>query len=436
MRHRSVYGVLVLLALAPFNFAQKRPVLQYTTDELEAVQAVQKNLPKNVPHILDVGDPVQYRYVKALYRIHGASPERYPRLHKQLEDAYAKRRGGRTSPPRPAPGWDRDIDPAASSHGMTSQGGGSSINPMNIIAFMANTGSNVTTSMLSSVPGGTYSTAMSVNYRMSTSTQPFANSQTYTQYNAGTQYQQSYNAAPAASGTVVATALITTTQTQGGIPVYTTLVQEDSTPNATAQCVTAPYYAQYTAPPTSCPAVGSNCVNAGSITTNIVSCYGRSASDCNYGWGGTGYPANLLMQVSGTMTFPSPIDPSLTGTYSLNMQVVNNGGCTIGYESSTLPSAYFSVDPNNSNQLNYCFAGASLPSNPCMQQATVAMYLILQVAVELDVTTGGNIGTAIVSSNTTQSPGQPWYALIPTIQVLQGCVAPGTRVTLADGTQK
>lgn len=415
---------------APLLFAASQP-LQYTPDEIAAVQAVQSKMLKHVPHLLSVGDETQYRYVKALLRIHGVTPKKFPKLHADLETEHAKG-SANAAPPRPAPGWNAFIQPS-----MASQSD-NTIQPMNMIAFMANTGSNVTTSLLSSVPGGTSSTTMTVNYRMSTSTQPFYNSPVQAQYNAGTQFQQSFNAAPAQSGVVVATALFTTKACNSCIPDYTSVWEEDSTPNATSQCVTSPYYANYTVPPTSCPPVGSNCVNNGTITTNIIECYGRTGTTtnpCNYGWGGSQYPQNLLLQISGTMTFPSPIDSSLSGQYSLNMQVVNDGGCTIGYSSNTLPSSNFWIDANNSSQLDYCFPGAQLPSNACMQTASVAMYVILQVQVELDVSSGGNMGTGIVSSDPTQNPNQPYYALIPTVTVLQGCVAPGTKITLADGSE-
>jgi len=425
-----VLALAAMSLLAPLLFAAAQP-LQYTPDEIAAVQAVQSKMLKHVPHLLSVGDEMQYRYVKALLRIHGVTPNKFPKLHADLEKEHAKG-SANAAPPRPAPGWQALIQPS-----MASQSGGGTIDPMNMIAFMANSGSNVTSSLLSSTPGGTSSTTMTVNYRMSSSSQPFYNSPVQAQYNAGTQFQQSFNAAPPQSGVVVATALFTTLACSTCIPNYTSVWEEDATPNATAQCVTSPYYANYTVPPTSCPAVGSNCVNNGSITTNIIECYGRSGTTqnpCNYGWGGGGYPANLLLQISGTMTFPSPIDASLTGQYSLNMQVVNNGGCTIGYSSTTLPAGNFWIDPNNSSQLDYCFVGAQLPSNPCMQQASVAMYVIFQVQIELDVSSGGNMGTGIVSSDPTQNPNQPYYALIPTITVLQGCVAPGTKITLADGS--
>lgn len=421
----KLFSILFLIVSSTFAWPQAK----FTEAEASAIQAVQAKMQPATSYVLNLGDDQQYAYVKAMLRASGSNPAKSPHFYKLLEAERAKRKG-KGSPPQLATEYYKSVAKPAGAVGDVAP-----ITPINMIAFMNNTNLNVQTSLLSSVPGGTQSTLMVVNYRMAGQSQPFATSPSYQQYQQGTQFQQAYTAKAPSTGSVISSALIVTTV--NNVPTFNTDFEQDSTPNPTDQCVTAPNYGQNQGPPTSCPPQGSTCINKGSITTNVVSCYGRNSSNppCNYGWGGAGYPPNLTLAICGSMTFPNPVDPSLNGYYSMYLQRKDDGGCTLPGASGSLPAANFSISPTNPNVLNYSFTSSQFPSNACMQTVWVNMYLTVKVGALVDVPGGGtNYGVGTVSSDPTNNPNQPWYALIPTITVLQGCVASGTKVTMADGS--
>jgi len=430
LRHYMLPMSLLLLSLlSTYASAQTK----FTEAEVSAIQAVQAKMKPATAYVLNLGDSQQYAYVMAMLRASGATAAKSPHFFKLVEAERAKHKDKAAPPQLASEHYRNTARPAAQGASDVAP-----ITPINTISYMNNNNNLAVKSLLvSSVPGGTQSTLMTMNYRMANQSQPFATSPAYAQYNQGTQFEQAYSATAPTQGSVIASALIVTTV--NNVPTFTTDYEQDSTPNPIDQCVTAPNYGNFQAPPTSCPPVGSACINKGNITTNIVSCYGRNSSNppCNYGWGGAGYPPNLTLAICGSMTFPNPVDPSLNGYYSIYLQRKNDGGCTLPGPSGSLPAANFSISPTNPNVLNYSFLSAQFPSNSCMQTVWVDMYLTLRVGALIDVPgSGANYGVGTVSSDPTNNPNLPSYALIPTITVLQGCVASGTKITMADGSFK
>jgi hypothetical protein len=399
----------------------KPPSAQFTAAEIEAVEYVNKATKLRVPHRLNLADDKQYAYVLAMLRLHGDSPQRSPQLYKSLEQG---RKTGTPGPPKVAMGDPTDVV---------------AIVPVNVIQFIWDNDVTASSSLLSSTPGGTTSTTMMINFRLTGQSQPFAISPTFKQANGGKQFMQAYNAplpAQPPDVNVIASSLILTTVNNVTTPYSMAL--DEGAPNAVSVCSTAPNYTVQQTPPIACPPVGAACVNQGSITTPIKNCYGRTQSDCNYIWGGTGYPPNLNIAIAGSMTFPYPVDPSLTGTYILNLQAMN-GGCFVppnGGDATPLAAPYFQISPTDNKTLNFCFGG-QLANVGCLTQVLSNVYLDLSVYALLDVQGGGsNYGTGMISSNPALNPNQPWFAQVPIISVMQGCFAPGTQITLADGTTR
>lgn len=400
-----------------------------TEVEVDAANYVDQSTRLRFPYRLNLADDRQYAYVMAMLRLAGDSPQQSPQLYKNLADGHAN---GKPGPPELAMG-----------EGTTTVEGGltTTVTPINIIQYIYDNGTTATSSLLSSVQGGTDNTTMMVNYRISGQARPFAFSPLYKQSGGGKQFMQNFSAnlPNSSNAAVVASSLILTSR--GGTTTPYTMTLDDATPNATSVCSTAPNYGVRQSPPINCPAVGANCVNQGSITNPIVSCYGRNTgpgTDCNYIWGGSGYPPSMTLNIAGSMTFPNPVDPSLSGTYLLNLQR-SDGGCFLppgGGEPSALTPANFSISNTNPNVLNFCFSGASFPNSGCLSTVTANVFLSLSVFVTLDVAQGPNIGMGMISSNSAVNPNQPWFAQVPVITVMQGCFAPGTEITLADGTTR
>ena len=425
---------LALAVPAPTAAQQaNRPAapLELTAVETAAVQYIDKSIKPRFPYRLNLGDPQQYAYVMAMLRLAGDSPQKSPQLYKNLEVA---RNTGKSTAPELAMGGSAD------------NGGGTTlITPINIIQFIYDNGTAASSSLLSSVPGGTDNTTMMINFRLTGQSNPFATSPVYEQSAGGTQFSQNYDAAlpanaKAAGGgsnstPVIASSLILTSK--GHTTTAHAMTLDDATPNATAVCATAPNYGSQQQPPLACPPAGATCVNQGSITTPIKMCYGRNAADCNYAWGGQGYPPSMLMTVAGSMTFPYPVDPSLQGTYILNLQNLN-GGCFIppSSEPTTITSQFFSIDRNNSSKLNFCFPGQALQNAGCLTTVAATVLLDFTVYVLVDTASGSNYGMGKISSNGQINPNQPWFAQVPSITVFQGCFAEGTQIALPDGSTR
>lgn len=405
-----------------------RPPLTLTAEESAALQYVDKATKLRFPYRLNLGDPQQYAYVMAMLRLAGDSPQKSPQLYKSLD---ASRKTAKSGAPELAMG-------AGVGDGTTL------ITPINIIQFIYDNGTTASSSMLSSVPGGTDNTTMMINFKLVGQSTPFAASPVYEQSAGGKQFIQDFNAAlpsslkagdGATSTPVIANSLILASKGNNTIPYTMTL--DDATPNATSVCATAPNYGTQQQPPLGCPATGAQCINQGSITTPIKMCYGRTGSDCNYMWGGGGYPPSLLMTVAGSMTFPYPVDPSLQGTYILNLQRLD-GGCFIppNSEPTQITSQFFSIDPNNSSKLNFCFPGSALTNAGCLTTVSSTVLEDFSVYVLVDAPTGNNYGMGKISSNGQINPNQPWFAQVPQITVFQGCFAEGTEIALPDGSTR
>lgn len=433
MRNQRILCAVLSIAITiPVLTAAPQPVSRNTTVPVlgaaafDAHQHVARNTTPRIPYKLNLGDIRQYAYVLSMLRLAGDSPARSPQLFRTLAAAHKSATAG---------------PPVVAELFATENVG--TIQPINLIEFFDDDGKNASSSMLSSVPGGTDTTTMAINYRLSTAATPFATSPTFKQMAGGEQFVQGYTVPLAgetpANATVIASSLIITTQ-GANVQAYTMAV-DDATPNATAQCSTAPNYGTWQQPPIPCPAPTASCVNQHPISTPIISCYGRTTDNppCNYAWGGSGYPPSLTLAIAGQMTFPYPIDRSLSGQYYLDLQR-SDGGCMLTNSSggqTTLPAAYFSISSTNPNVLNYCFSGAQFPNNGCLTTPSASVFVDFSVYVMLDVTgTGSNWGMGKVSSNGLINPQQPWFAQVPTVNVLQGCLAGGTMVTMGDGSEK
>ncbi|MEO7157980.1 MAG: Hint domain-containing protein, partial [Vicinamibacterales bacterium] len=441
---RPAILTLVLLSVSAAAIAAP-PML--TNAELKARQYVADHTAMRAPYELNLAEDNQYQYVMAMLRLHGETPEKSPELFRELRAAHAK---GNPGPPRLATGPAKSsATPAGGAAAGVTEVALNPVVPTNMISYLWNDQTNavVDTALLSSIPGGTDSTTMMVNMTLAGQPQPFGVSPVYQQMAGGENFIEDWEAivpgGTPANTTMVANSLFIASA--AGTPTTFSMTVDGTTP-ASCQCVTAPNYGLNQQFPACNPAVGGNattacststtiCINKGTLTP-VVSCYGRNNSNCNYGWGGTGYPPYITLQVAGSLSFPTAVATSLQGSYLLNLQnAAGGGGCYLpsgGGSPAVISSTNFWIDPQNSSQLDYCFPASQFTNNSCLTGATPSAYINLNIWVLL---ANGSYGNATVSSQT-DTWHQPWYAQVPIINIVQGCLAAGTKILMADGTLK
>ena len=422
-------------------------VSQHHIMESADIKYIADKISHNVPHELNMAHDAQYRYVLHQLREGGDSPEKSPALYKHLKTLRDK---GEAAHPVVAAAWTNLQREEAPAGGEAPLGGGAAggLSDINLLSSLYSEDQiTYTADGISSINGGTQSTAMSFNYR-TVNNPPFHSSPVYKAFGPTTE-----NWTQASSGTVptnqrdqnvVASILI---MPSGGAPI--TMSSEDAL-SASDQCVTAPNYQNTqnanTAP---CPSLSSpTCINKGAVSTPIVSCYGRNNSqtgycgNCNYGYPAPGHPDMLALMVAGTIDFPYPIAPNATGqpVGALNMFLQQTGGGCIlesQFQNVALP-VNFTINPNNDKQLIYCFKGGDFTSTSCFKQLVHSnVDFNMTVYVQLTVPgTGSNYAQAKVSSTMCKSINEAWCANVPEICVAQGCLAKGTMIALADGGEK
>lgn len=439
---RSGLAVLTVAVLLIGSAAAQAATTKkaFTAKELSARAKVLGQIAAGAPYELNLGDDDQYNFVLATLRLHGDSPEESPALYRALAAEHAKHKGG---PPVMATGVAHAVGNSEPDPAVTT----------NMIQYLWNDSQRgvVDTSLLSSAVQGSTSTTMVTNFTVLGASQPFAASPIFEQAGGGKNFVVPYEAALPAqirssidSSTIVQNALFVVTKNGVTTPFTMTV---NGTVAATCQCVTAPNYKlnqQFPPCPTpvggtaqaACSTDSKICINKGDISAVIESCYGRNDGNCNYGWGGSGYPPNITLQVSGSMAFPSPVATALQGFYLLNLQNISyGGGCYLpsgGGSPAAVTAANFWIDPANANQLDYCFQSQQFPNNQCLTQARTNVNVTLELYILL---ANGAYGNATVSS-APDTWHEPWYAQIPVIEILQGCLLEGTQVEMADGTMK
>ncbi|MEM9544899.1 MAG: Hint domain-containing protein [Bacteroidota bacterium] len=422
--------------------ALQQHVDEYSVLSHEDHQKVHSMFQPRLTYAMDMRDEQQYRYVLNSFVKAGTIPKTSPQFFKRLKELHENTEG-EAGPPTPiklgsirSKGTPVSDQPGVFLADVAAE---STVGDINVIQTLYNDDAgNYTGRFLTSVNGGVSSTNVLMNFR--TIGQPSFFDGAWNPAGAQTEYytETGSGTVPAGqSGPVIATAIIFPSSYDNPVIM---VVEEDK--QAIDQCVTAPNYQTNQGASKSCPPSGSTCINKGSISKQIVSCYGRNTGNCNYGWGGTKYPPYLTLEIAGSITFDHPIKNvggAAQGLMRLYLEVMN-GGCPLAYAGikGTVPlPANFKINDDNSKILDYCFTSAEFPNDGCLTTWRGDVNLNLEVWVELIVDgTGSNIGSATVSSSACAGIGEPWCAAMPTIQVVQGCLANGTQITMADGSKR
>lgn len=411
-------------------------VAKYDKMQEGDIEYMLANIENNLQYELNLGNESQYRYVLHQLRVSGDSPEKSPKLYSNLRSLHKLEN---TAAPQQPEDWIGDI------RGLTNNNDLSDINTL--ISLYNNSDTEYTATGLSSIGEDTSGTSSTMTFQFWTKENPlnhFGN-QKFKAFYPNTKNMRNNAVATLPEGQkdeeIVGQVLIFP-----GFNKPVIMTSEDLA-KATSNCVTAPNYGLHQNPNTlSCPDSSTTCVNKGDISSPIVSCYGRNdtqtgkCGNCNYGYPGPGHPDSLALHIAGSIKFPEKIKPvggELLGGVKLFFEdKTQGGGCILLSKvqgKASLPSN-FRIHKSDSTILNYCFNGNRFGSPTCFKNL-VSANIDLTMFVSVGLTNG--FATSVISSTPCSgSACGSWYAQIPEICIVQGCLKKGTMVTLADGTEK
>ncbi|MBL4709527.1 MAG: hypothetical protein JKY48_13920 [Flavobacteriales bacterium] len=423
-------------------------VAQYHKMQAGDEDYIHKHTSLNAPYELNLADDKQYRYVLHNLKAGGKTPEKHPAL---FNDLKMQRESSKASPPQVAEVWtDAKTD---------------GLSDINILQNLySHDGITYNASGRSSIYDGVNSSSMMFIFGTINAEKKytaFHTSNTTSKYGSQTENwtRQLNSSVPVAKrGEKVKATVIITTSANGGPHGNTYIQSSNNNSNATDICVTAPNHGiEQNASIASCPvSYTTGCVNkdTAKLKTPIVSCYGRNNSiarancgNCNYGYPRPGHPDSLALLVSGSITFPNDLldnGGKPVGNFRMYLlhDTTTGGGCILHsqYDTASTFPANFTIDLDNPKQLNYCFRGGDFTSRTCFKDlVSTKVELILDVnAILNDFTTSQATVSRVYcdSANRADPTTTAWCANIPQICIVQGCLAKGTMITLADGSTK
>jgi hypothetical protein len=437
----TLYAVLMLLStfvLAPAPSGAARhpgghPVrkVKLSAAELAHLHYLRDSMVVGIPHRLNLADERQYGYVLDTLRRAGRSPKRSPNLFKQLAAAHAT--GGPGKPQR-----------LTASTGATLTG----INYVRVFGQASDGsyyGDGLSTYPADEVPYYTDVTLTLIDLTrgkvIGTDSYP-----TYGQNNA----QVAVSGRPDQAGdTVEINALFLVAPQKGAqMQAYGELLSDQTA--VTAPCQTAPTYNTsgvqqciQPSPPATCASApaATSCVNNGSSVSKALKvCYGnRIQSDCDYGCQGDSVPTNIVFPISGSVNLgqqPLASAGSLLGSLFIVLTDAAGGGCILDADvdlnddicvSSQAPwMAWWNLNP------------AQFPNQSCLQKGGMVFDYSFQLYLQ---TLNGYAGVTFtsVAQQPVLPPGAPALAdtaLVPQVNLVQGCLPAGVKVRMADGSER
>jgi hypothetical protein len=385
-----------------------------------------------VPYILNLADQKQYEYVLDFLARTGATPQNRPEIFRSLERAHQR---GAAGPPVLHPAYDSQV-PKTEVAARLQRLADVPPNPQNSqLVSILNDASvppnrQYDARSLASVYGG----AFQVITLLSLAAQPSGQQPVVFANNRTEQANPNVPIFPASLNgtlpnqyqigtTVVANALTLVYLTPtSSTPIPVSSTWEDSV-DTTAGCLQAPTYKAQQG--------SGQCVNSGPITPPLQVCWYRGSPDsCDY-YNTNGQPTTFVFPLQGNATFPSQVASPPFGDVVLTLIVASGGGCVLRSQTGAGLNG-FTVGGTGNTVLSWNFAAASFPNtNSCLASGGVITNLNLNVAVLLS---SGQYGSFSITSDTSQR-GNPATYIIPQLNIVWGCVAEGTLVSLADGAQ-
>ncbi|HYO76011.1 MAG TPA: Hint domain-containing protein [Thermoanaerobaculia bacterium] len=356
--------------------------------------------------INNLADDRQLRFTLRNLKKAGRTPQNAPQLFATVAHQRARHK---QSPPLSAA---LVADPAPDDQRIT-------LNTIADLGAVANTPATYSTTGLSTVPGGTISTVAVVQLFDGSNNNPIGTGASTQQFGEGENLTTVQTSAAAQALSSVGSYLqVTMQESVNADPVTVTVQTVAAVGPVNPPDVTAPIHV-FQKPP----------------NQYITICLSRKLkpdTNCDYG------PfekanANPIVQlpVSGSITYPAPIDTKRIIAGSLVIWGQNGGGaCKV----TLTPGAFAQAFTPNGNQLTWSFNNANfglLNYNPCWQ-AGQPYGMMLDVYVPL-------VGTLPFQQffvTTVPGPVLPNAKRIDPLTFTFGCFAAGTRVLMADGSIK
>ncbi len=377
--------------------AQEPPKL--SEDDRAAIRHIMTVSKPGEPFPLDLSNDLHHRFLNSQMALAGVNAETYPQLHRVVRQSRLDHaRVG------PAPlarleccGATPAVAPATSQPIQT------------ITALGTANGTLFNTSALSSIPSRPYVSKLIVGL-YDENQNPIGTPQQDMQFNSGEDLNVQAAGTRLVGSSNVASIATYFWQNQHGTPQFGTVHAISSSPVSNITN-TAPM--------------------PGPQQSIIQLCLGRAGDKCTYSPpGGSG--TNVIMPVAGSITFGNNINlnPAIPNSCLITMATTDagdGGGCTIQSTDS------FFADPNtviNGNQISWNLNAHFETAQGCLAVNSNAIYTFtLQVTV-------GNQPTFVSITNDPDTPSNPSVLKIPDLIVLWSCLADGTLIDMADGTQR
>jgi hypothetical protein len=380
-------------------------------------------LKRGVCHKLNLADPQQYRYAVNMLKLSGETPETSPQSFAALDAAQTAGAAG------PASLAEYTVDEPMT--GVTAYN--------TILSFGTTDQVNYTGTALSSIPGGTAKTTILLTLTAVSDLTKIANV-------SNTQFAGGMNFAVGATGALPTglqndevAALATFYVYSGSNPIPTVYTQSaDDAGTPIAACQNQPTYKQYQS--------GSQCANNLGPTGPsgpIIACWNRtpgSTADCDY-YQVTGQPVTFDFPVIGALTFSAPVSVPITGMFILSLQPPGGGAAIVSNLNATDPSLplppQFTVATGATGpaggMVQWNFPASSFPNNHAIATGGAICDYNCFVSVALNSSTV-NTGTGTFTSDSALWQNPATYP-VPQIDILYGCLAEGTRIRMADGSE-
>jgi len=436
-------AVLAAVATTP-ALAAPQALLAEAQADMKALDAEVK---PGIPHRLDLANPLHYRYITETFKRAGKTPENSPQLFRTLENgrdiATAALQKNATRPNRAL------AVNAAASDGIQnlnfiatfSQDNGTGSSPAKARATLSATQPGYQATGISSVAGGTTSTSIVMELYEVETGKVYA-TKSGSQFSQGTDFRvQVEGQVPAADGNP-------TTQAKGLFYYYPANAGPTDPPvvyvqtfqdtlNPTSACLNQPNYCVRNASGNCTGSYETSCTNTKANTTPIKLCWYRgSQQECDY-WNSTAHPTNFVFPLSGSATFANTVVSPPAGVTSIYIQNPAGGGCNVYFQQGTvLEQQYWTA---NGQTISWNYPASAFPNtgNCINYYDGTAANLWVTAYVALNGSQGQEppFGTLNFTSDRTYL-GTPGVNIIPPLYIMQGCLAEGTEITLADGSKR
>jgi hypothetical protein len=365
------------------------------------------------PTPLDFSKEHHYRFYRGRLQRAGITKESFPRMFKVLEQT--RQQHLKSGPPEVYCPKVPSLKQTQNKTADTSTGTDYSVGPIQQITTLGSDNDrDYQTSALSSVPNQPYESTLTLGL-YTTAGDPIGPSQFVKQYAAGEDLQVETN------GTLPE-------GQQEAVSIAAYFWQDQSG---------TPYHGYIHASSTSAPTriINDDPVIKVPGNTDIVVCLGRRLGNCDYDpEGGTG--TNVLLPIKGSITYGDNIDPVQPGHSNVFSLITmarpdpgEGGGCTIKSTDD------FFADPKTTiveNTLTWDLDPAHFePAQGCLTPNAKAIYTFtVMVSIE-----GLPVYVSITNAPDTP-PVSPYFLKIPDMLIAWSCLPDGTRVLMADGTEK